>query len=288
MLASCAFRLGLSVRADARDHLLLEDPRQDHARRRAEDFGPRLELHDRWWDVTNRVVGQVVAPVRRHDDWPDLRVATGPQAVRLTQNGPGTVTWTATPTQPWIQVTPSSGTGPADLSVSVVAAAGLPLSGSVSGAARLNFTGAATAEATVDVTLNLMAPGTSPSPFGSIDTPTDLRTGVTGAVPFTGWALDDIEVTRVMICRSAFGAEVAPVDPNCGGAAQIFVGLPVFIDGARPDVAEAFPTSPMNHRAGWGFMVLTNTLPNQGNGTYVFHVWAEDREATSYSWGRGR
>ena len=213
---------------------------------------------------------------------------TGPQVVRLTQNGPGTVTWTATPTQPWIQVTPSSGTGPADLSVSVVAAAGLPLPGSVSGAARLNFTGAATAEATVDVTLNLMAPGTSPGPFGSIDTPTDLRTGVTGAVPFTGWALDDIEVTRVMICRSAFGTEVAPVDPNCGGAAQIFVGLPVFIDGARPDVAEAFPASPMNHRAGWGFMVLTNTLPNHGNGTYVFHVWAEDREGNMYSWGRGR
>ena len=92
---------------------------------------------------------------------------TGPQAVRLTQNGPGTVTWTATPTQPWIQVTPSSGTGPADLSVSVVAAAGLPLSGSVSGAARLNFTGAATAEATVDVTLNLMDPVRLRAPSGA-------------------------------------------------------------------------------------------------------------------------
>ena len=25
-------------------------------------------------------------------------------------------------------------------------------------------------------------------------------------------------------------------------------------------------------------MVLTNMLPSQGNGTYVFHVWAQDRE----------
>ena len=62
-------------------------------------------------------------------------------------------------------------------------------------------------------------------PFGFVDTPMDNTTGVTGAIPFTGWALDDVEVTRVMICRAAFGAEVAPVDPNCGGAAQIFVGL---------------------------------------------------------------
>ena len=30
--------------------------------------------------------------------------------------------------------------------------------------------------------------------------------------------------------------------------------------------------------AGWGFMVLTNMLPNQGNGTYLFFVYAQDRE----------
>ena len=54
---------------------------------------------------------------------------TAAQVVALTQNGPGTVTWTATPSQPWLQVSPASGTGPADLSVSVVAAAGLPASG---------------------------------------------------------------------------------------------------------------------------------------------------------------
>ena len=28
------------------------------------------------------------------------------------------------------------------------------------------------------------------------------------------------------------------------------------------------PDIPLNSRAGWGFMVLTNMLPNQGNGTY--------------------
>ena len=52
---------------------------------------------------------------------------TGAQEVRLTQNGPGTLTWTATPTQPWIQVTPSSGSGSGTLSISVAAVGGLPI-----------------------------------------------------------------------------------------------------------------------------------------------------------------
>ncbi len=116
------------------------------------------------------------------------------------------------------------------------------------------------------------------NPFGAVDTPLNNTTGVTGAVPFTGWALDDVGIASVMICRAAFGGELAPVDPNCGGAAQIFVGFGTFIDGARTDVAAAYPTYPMNTRAGWGFMVLTNMLPNQGNGTYQFFMYAQDRD----------
>jgi hypothetical protein len=71
---------------------------------------------------------------------------------------------------------------------------------------------------------------------------------------------------------------VAPVDANCGGAAEIFVGDAVFIDGARPDVQSAYLTYPMNTKAGWGLMVLTNMLPNQGNGTYQFTMYAQDRD----------
>jgi hypothetical protein len=126
---------------------------------------------------------------------------------------------------------------------------------------------------------NTAIPPTSGNPFGVVDTPIDNRTGVTGAVPFTGWALDDVAVTRVAICRDAFGAEVAPIDPNCGGAAQIFIGFASIIEGARPDVARAFPSYPQNTRAGWGFMVLTNMLPNQGNGVYRFTMWAVDSDA---------
>ena len=139
----------------------------------------------------------------------------------------------------------------------------------------------------IAVKLNLLS-GTSAKPFGVVDTPIDHATGVTGAVPFTGWALDDVELARVMICRAAVGVEVAPVDPNCAGQAQIFVGFPIFIDLARPDVAEAYPELPLNTRAGWGFMVLTNLLPDVprrlpagGNGTYVFYIWGQDREGNT-------
>ena len=213
---------------------------------------------------------------------------TSAQIVPLVQTGVGTVTWTATPNQPWLQVSPASGTGPANLSVSVMAAAGLPASGTANGSIAFAFTGAGNSPGPTTVTLNLIPDGSSAAPFGNVDTPTDNSTGVTGAIPFTGWLLDDLEVTRVMICRSAFGAEVAPVDANCAGDAQIFVGFGTFIDGARPDVAVAYPTYPRNTRAGWGFMVLTNMLPNQGNGTYHSRSTGRTRGSHGAARVRGR
>jgi hypothetical protein len=210
---------------------------------------------------------------------------TAAQVVRLTQDGSLPVTWTATPSQPWLQVSPSSGTGSATLSIGVASAPGLPTSGTVAATIFISLTGAANTLTPLAVSLTLTPNGTALSPFGNVDTPANNRTGVTGAVPFTGWALDDIEVARVSICRAAFGAEVAPIDPNCGGAAEIFVGFAVFIDGARPDVAAAFPAYPLATRAGWGFMLLTNFLPGQGNGTYEFRMRAQDREGNWFLLG---
>ncbi len=210
-----------------------------------------------------------------------LVTQTSAQAVRMTQTGAGPVTWTATSNRPWLQVTPASGSGSANFSISVASIGALPASGSVAGAITLSFTGAGNSPGPIAVTLTTKLHGTSGGPFGFVDTPTDLQTGVTGAVPFTGWALDDVEVARVSVCRAPFGAEVAPIDPNCGGFAQIFVGFAVFIDGARPDVAGSYPAYPANTKGGWGFMVLTNMLPSQGNGTYVFQMWAQDREGNT-------
>jgi hypothetical protein len=107
-------------------------------------------------------------------------------------------------------------------------------------------------------------------PFGAVDTPTENATGIEGAIPVTGWALDDTGVTRVVVSRDAVAGEPA--------GALIYVGDAVFVEGARPDVAALYPAYPRSTRAGWGFMLLTNMLPNQGNGTFKIWLHAVDRE----------
>jgi sugar lactone lactonase YvrE len=208
---------------------------------------------------------------------PTLVAWTQSQVVRLTKAGSSPATWTATATQPWLLVSPSSGTGAANLSVSIKANSTFASPGSVTASIVFAVAGAANTPPPITVTLTLKN-GASANPFGTIDTPLENRMGVTGAVPFTGWALDDVETAAVAVCRAPFGAEAAPPNPSCGGAAQVFIGSGVFIEGARPDVGAAYPTLPVNYRAGWGLMVLTNMLPNQGNGTYQFFAWAYDRD----------
>ena len=109
------------------------------------------------------------------------------------------------------------------------------------------------------------------APFGVVDTPADGAGGVTGAIPVTGWALDDTTVQAVEVWRDAVSGE--PAGP-------LFVGTATFVAGARPDVAAAYPTYPNADRAGWGYMLLTNMLPAGGNGTYRLHLWAIDGEGT--------
>jgi hypothetical protein len=108
--------------------------------------------------------------------------------------------------------------------------------------------------------------GSQPA-YGSFDTPGDNTTGITGSLSVTGWALDDVGVTRVRIFR----------DPVAGEpGTQIYIGDATFVDGARPDVAAIFPSAPFATRAGWGYLMLTNVLPNNGDGTYRIHAFADD------------
>ena len=88
----------------------------------------------------------------------------------------------------------------------------------------------------------------------------------------TGWGLDNIEVTSVGIWREPL--------PGEGTAANglVFIGNATFAADARPDVAGRFPTFPYQYRGGWGYLMLSNFLPNssgsgpRGNGTYKLHV----------------
>ena len=106
---------------------------------------------------------------------------------------------------------------------------------------------------------------TGSEPFGAVDTPV-AGTEVAGAVAITGWALSTDGVMRVSVYR----------DPAGGETQQVWIGDATFVEGARPDIASAFPDHPQNTRAGWGLSVLTNMLPRGGNGPITFHVYAFD------------
>ncbi len=199
-----------------------------------------------------------------------LTARTEAQEVTLAQSGSGVVTWSAEPDVPWIQVSGGTGTGSGRFTVDVTNTGGaLPPSGIVTGTVRVTANGAQ-ADLTVTVILTVYAPGTTSPPFGWMDTPLEGASGVTGSLPVTGWALDDVGVTRVRIWRDA-------VPPEPAGA-QIFIGDAVFVAGARPDVAAAYPGYPRAHRGGWGYLLLTNMLPNLGNGTFTLRAYAEDAE----------
>jgi hypothetical protein len=95
---------------------------------------------------------------------------------------------------------------------------------------------------------------------------------VYGSIAVTGWVLDDTGAASVKIYRGEPGD-------------LVYIGDAVFVEGARPDVERAHPDYPMHYRAGWGYMMLTNFLPNNGNGTFKIHAAATDMEGHQVTLG---
>ncbi len=188
-----------------------------------------------------------------------------PQTVRVSITGFGTASWTAQSNRSYLRVSPTSGSGDGTLTVSVDRAS-MPLN-AWSGAITLSSADAYNSPQSISVSGNVYS--STSAPFGSFDTPGNGASNIAGNIAVTGWVLDDIEATSVRIWRAPVSGE---------GSSLIFVGDAVFVEGSRPDVEIANPSSPFNYRAGWGYMMLTNFLPNQGNGTYTFYAIAEDRE----------
>lgn len=201
---------------------------------------------------------------------------TPAQTVGVSNTGEGTLSWTAAANRTWISVAPASGGSGGLISVSVNPS-GLG-AGTYTGQVSVSDPGATNSPQAVDVTLNVYNSGASSAPFGTVDTPTGTAT-LSGSVPVTGWALDDVEVANVKIWRNGEPGEV--VQPN----GYVYIGLATFVDGARRDVEQAFPSYPLNRRGGWGYMLLTNFLPRGGNGTYVLRATATDKEGRSVELG---
>jgi len=204
-------------------------------------------------------------------------IATPSQNVLVVQSGAGSMNWTAAKSQAWISVNPTQGAGGAAFSVAVNAAGLTP--GAYTGTVTVGSAEAANSPQTVGVTLTVYADGSTGLPFGDFATPVDGTAGISGAIPVTGWALDDLGVDSVRIYRDPVSGEPAPP----GG--YVYIGEANFVEGARPDVELAYPAYPQNSAAGWGYMLLTNFLPGNGNGTYRLYAIAADREGHGFLLG---
>jgi hypothetical protein len=194
-------------------------------------------------------------------------LVTSPQTITITFTGGSSVAWTVSSNQPNITVAPGSGSGNGTFQVTASAGA--------SGTITVTAAGAGNSPQQIQVNVVSASPG---SPFGSFDTPLNNTTGIAGAIPVTGWALDNVEVSNVGIWREPIGGE--PTAAN----GLVFIGDAVFVPGARTDIESIYTTAPLNYRGGWGYLLLTNFLPN-GNGTYNLHAIAVNSTGTTQDLG---
>jgi len=201
-------------------------------------------------------------------------LVTGSQTILINNSGGGTLNWAVTKDAEWLTCTPEAGTGPAVVTVSANPS-GLAI-GTYTAAITVQDPNASNSPQTVPVALKVYSSGTTVPPIGYFETPIDGST-VMSSVPVTGWALDDIEVSSVKIYR-------API-PGHETGGLVYIGDAVFVDGARPDVEQAYPDYPKQFQAGWGYMMLTNFLPNQGNGTFTIYAKAVDKEGHEVTLG---
>jgi len=220
--------------------------------------------------------------------------------------------WTASVNQPWAKLTNASGTGAGQLSVSIDNTGNpigtLPL---LTATVTITPTRAGLSPTTVAITLGIDRTGvTGPPPFGQVDSPAQNQTGVVGAIGFSGWALDVMGVTSVKIYRDCLPFEpeancqwVTPTPTATSGGPRhlAYIGDATFVAGARPDVEAHYSQScltnaspcPQAYRAGWGFLLLSNMLPDVtgaepygGQGPLNLHALAINVEGNTAFLGR--
>ena len=206
---------------------------------------------------------------------------TSSEPIRLTNAVEPNASWNATASQPWIVVTPASGTMPATMHVSidpVVMAVQPP--GSMDGFIDIFTSTAPQTPRRLFVGMQYYngVPGSQEPlvfgavPFGVMDTPTEGATGLSGAVPVTGWAIDRVGITAIRIYRASVAGEPQGL---------IYVGDAIRVFGARPDLLMGYAGFPESRLGGWGLMLLSNVLPGGGSGTFTFFAYAEDFEGNN-------
>ena len=190
---------------------------------------------------------------------------TGAQTFSINNDGTGPLQWNITSTTGWLDFTPVNGTDSGIVTVEVDSTGLAP--GTYQGSVIISAPGALNTPREVAITLTVYPANSTSAPFGDYATPVQGSV-VSSSVPVTGWVLDDIEVVGVKIYNG----------PD-------FIGDAILVEGARPDVEQAYPGYPQNYRAGWGYMMLTHFLPNGGNGTYTIYAKATDTEGNQVTLG---
>lgn len=194
---------------------------------------------------------------------------TEDQSFYISNGGEESLNWSIGSNVHWLTATPQNGTNSGKVVVSVNSS-GLS-QGVYTGLLSVSAPGAVNSPQLVSVVLTVYNAGATGKPFGYFDTPLDGVT-VSGSIPVTGWALDDIGVANVKIHRRE-------------GQQLISIGDAVFVEGARPDIELLYPSYPKCSQAGWGYMMLTNSLPGNGNGTFIIEAIATDLEGNQTTLG---
>jgi alkaline phosphatase len=194
------------------------------------------------------------------------------QSIFIDKEAGGLLRWEASGESTWIHVEPYEGTGSDTINVSVEPGGLTP--GNYTGSVTVTDLDAINPSQAVVVNLNVKKYSHDLAPLGYFETPIDGSI-VSSSIAVTGWALDDIGVESLKIYR----------EPGIDEGNQlIYIGDGFFVEGARPDVEQAYPGYPNNYKAGWGYMMLTNFLPN-GNGRFTLHAVAEDIEGNVVTLG---
>ncbi len=182
-------------------------------------------------------------------------------------NGGGALNWSASTVVENISLSPTSGTnfGVVEVTINPVGLLPAKYEGVIYVTAPL------ASNSPVEVKINLCVKQQASPPFGEFSTPLDGST-VYSSIPVTGWAIGDTGIDSVKIYREE-------------GSNLVYIGDAIIVEGARPDVEAAYPDYPMNYKAGWGYMMLTNFLPNGGNGVFKIHAVAADKEGLTADLG---
>jgi uncharacterized delta-60 repeat protein len=225
----------------------------------------------------------------------DLVAQTGAQSVTVTYTGTTAPQWTATSNQTWAVVSNATGTGAGTFTVSIANPSNV-IGGATSLSATITLAAGNTgASTTIAVQLAVtQQTGTTTGPTGQVDTPAQSATGLQGAIAMTGWVVDDVGIQHVRLYRQCLAFDTPGACQTVLGANAVLMGAASIIPGARPDVEALFPTLPANDSAGWGFLILSNLLPNipasnangGGVGTFQFYAVATDAEGNQRLLGR--